>query len=178
MVVQHPERNQYDQHWISMKLWADHGVPVIRRTLAEVQSHGRLGEDRSLHMCVQSQRYATCHHCTPPKGDPAAGMLMRHSSCSLSCAHHTRLLPVCLCSGEAVVSVVYYRAGYGPADYPSDLVSREAGPDDEVYSQALSDGVEQPFSFLLSSHHNFYRHTRRSILCCSRLQAAGCRLRG
>lgn len=29
----------------------------------------------------------------------------------------------CLCRGEQPVSVVYYRSGYAPADYPSEAVS-------------------------------------------------------
>lgn len=71
MVVQPEEYNMYDQHWLTSLLWRNHGVRLIRRTLAEIHHQGRIAFDGSLLI------------------------------------------------GEQLVSVVYYRAGYGPSDYPT-----------------------------------------------------------
>jgi len=74
MVVQPGERNAYDQQWIQLRLWEDHGVRTLRRTLADIAREGTLGGDGTVKL--------TC-------GTP--------------------------------VSVFYFRAGYTPTDYPSDV---------------------------------------------------------
>lgn len=52
MVVQPGERNAYDQQWLQLQLWEQHGVRTLRRTLAQVCvvhvwacTHVRQGED-------------------------------------------------------------------------------------------------------------------------------------
>jgi len=48
MVVQPGEMNAFDQQWISAALWERHGVDTVRRTLAEVEAEGAVGEDGGL----------------------------------------------------------------------------------------------------------------------------------
>uniref|UniRef100_M4BE13 Glutathione synthetase n=1 Tax=Hyaloperonospora arabidopsidis (strain Emoy2) TaxID=559515 RepID=M4BE13_HYAAE len=43
-VVQPNETNAIDQRWLEYKLWEHHGIQVLRRTLAEVDAHGKLVE--------------------------------------------------------------------------------------------------------------------------------------
>lgn len=72
-IVQPGERNAYDQRWIADQLWARHGVPAVRATLADVAADGIL--------------------------DSASGALTFRGK---------------------RVAVAYFRAGYGPGDYPTD----------------------------------------------------------
>nr|QWJ73371.1 glutathione synthetase 2-2 [Isatis tinctoria] len=48
VVVQPEERNMYDQHWQSSVLREKHNIVTIRKTLAEVESEGRVQEDGTL----------------------------------------------------------------------------------------------------------------------------------
>ncbi|KAI9017774.1 glutathione synthase [Gaertneriomyces semiglobifer] len=74
MVVQPGERNAFDQRWIEYKLFDQYGVPLLRKSLAEILEQGRLeGPQRKLFI------------------------------------------------GENEVAVTYFRAGYAPTDYPTDL---------------------------------------------------------
>eukprot|EP00752_Nemacystus_decipiens_P011437 g10157.t1 len=47
-VVQPGETNAVDQRLLEMKLWDDHGVRVVRMSLAEIEAVGVLGEDGTL----------------------------------------------------------------------------------------------------------------------------------
>ncbi|CAM9106571.1 unnamed protein product [Hapterophycus canaliculatus] len=47
-VVQPGETNAVDQRLLEMKLWDDHGVRVLRMSLAEIEAGGVLGEDGTL----------------------------------------------------------------------------------------------------------------------------------
>mmetsp|Transcript_18669 Transcript_18669/g.34588 ORF Transcript_18669/g.34588 Transcript_18669/m.34588 type:complete len:473 (-) Transcript_18669:100-1518(-) len=48
-VVQQGERNSFDQRWLEYELWDSHGIPVMRRTLAQVLEKGELvGPNRQL----------------------------------------------------------------------------------------------------------------------------------
>uniref|UniRef100_A0A7S1RY77 Glutathione synthetase n=1 Tax=Alexandrium catenella TaxID=2925 RepID=A0A7S1RY77_ALECA len=73
-VVQEGERNFADQRWIEYALWEEHGVPVVRKSLAELRREASL--------------------------DAATGKL--------------------LLDGGMEISVVYFRAGYSPDDYPTE----------------------------------------------------------
>ena len=44
MVVQPGERNAFDQHWLAVALWEQHGVRVVRRTLREIHDRGHVDE--------------------------------------------------------------------------------------------------------------------------------------
>ncbi|KAJ3032877.1 hypothetical protein HDV00_007011 [Rhizophlyctis rosea] len=49
MVVQPGERNAFDQRWIEYQLFQNHGVKLIRKSLAEIQAEGKLeGPERRL----------------------------------------------------------------------------------------------------------------------------------
>ncbi|XP_068341512.1 glutathione synthetase, chloroplastic-like [Pyrus communis] len=47
-VVQPEERNMYDQHWLSALLKERHNVSTLRKTLAEIDSEGKLRPDGTL----------------------------------------------------------------------------------------------------------------------------------
>lgn len=90
-IVQPSERNLFDQLGLEAALWEHHGVRVRRATFADLAAHARLGE-----------------------GAYAGGGSEGRARCLL--------LPPELCEGasgidDEEVSVVYYRAGYTPADY-------------------------------------------------------------
>jgi len=78
MVVQPGERNRVDQRHIEYALLRNHGVRLLRCSLAGLQSCASLLDSRHLVL-------------------------------------HSRSM------GDAVVSVVYFRAAYTPSDYPSDV---------------------------------------------------------
>eukprot|EP00249_Psilotum_nudum_P007939 c20925_g1_i2 orf=361-1404(-) len=71
-VVQQEERNMYDQHWLSFRLYETYGIKTIRKTLAEVDLQAKVLQDGTLVI------------------------------------------------EEQTIAIVYYRAGYGPSDYPSE----------------------------------------------------------
>lgn len=73
MVVQPGERNAYDQQWLQLQLWEQHGMRTLRCTLREIADEAQLGEGGAMTI----------------RGHP--------------------------------VSVVYFRAGYTPNDYPSEV---------------------------------------------------------
>jgi glutathione synthase len=73
MIVQPGENNLFDQRWIEQTLFEQHGVKLIRRSLAQVQKQG--------HLSTQGKK---------------------------------------LVVDGLEVSVVYFRAGYTPNDYPSE----------------------------------------------------------
>ena len=75
MVVQPNERNVIDQRGVEHQLWAAHGVPLRRATLAEVAREGRLdgsskalklGDDEARAACFCSPDYTPLAHLTPP----------------------------------------------------------------------------------------------------------------
>nr|XP_017236820.1 PREDICTED: glutathione synthetase, chloroplastic-like isoform X3 [Daucus carota subsp. sativus] len=47
-VVQHEERNMYDQHWFSLILNEKHKITTVRKTLAEISAQGKLQPDGTL----------------------------------------------------------------------------------------------------------------------------------
>jgi len=71
MVVQPTETNVSDQRLVEYELWNTHGIPMIRRTLAEINDNAKLDSKKNL-----------------------------------------------IIDGY-MISVVYFRAGYRPDDYPS-----------------------------------------------------------
>lgn len=73
-VVQEGERNFADQRWIEYGLWEEHGVPAVRKSLAELRREAAV--------------------------DSSTGRLR-------------------LADGTEI-SVVYFRAGYSPDDYPTE----------------------------------------------------------
>ena len=79
MVVQPNERNVVDQRGIEHTLWKEHGVPLVRATLADVKANGSIGADGKL-LLVQGG---------------GVGRTLE-------------------------VSLVYFRAGYTPDDYPGE----------------------------------------------------------
>lgn len=44
MVVQPGERNSFDQHWLAVTLWEQHGVRVVRRTLRDIHDRGSVDD--------------------------------------------------------------------------------------------------------------------------------------
>lgn len=58
MVVQPGERNAYDQQWLQTVLWQEHGVRVVRHTLAEIGGGSEVAADGAVR-CVlaSSHRY-------------------------------------------------------------------------------------------------------------------------
>lgn len=80
-VVQHGERNVFDQRWLEYNLLEKHGIQVHRISLSEVPNLTTL--------------------------DPGTRALIYHPP------HSPDVL--------IEVSTVYFRAGYGPDDYPSEL---------------------------------------------------------
>eukprot|EP00930_Biecheleria_cincta_P055644 TRINITY_DN4193_c1_g4_i3.p1 TRINITY_DN4193_c1_g4~~TRINITY_DN4193_c1_g4_i3.p1 ORF type:complete len:552 (-),score=131.53 TRINITY_DN4193_c1_g4_i3:36-1691(-) len=72
-VVQEGEKNFADQRWLEYALWQQHGVSVVRRSLAEIHREAWMDES-------------------------TGGLRL---------------------AGEEI-SVVYFRAGYSPDDYPSE----------------------------------------------------------
>lgn len=75
MVVQPGESNAMDQRILEYTLWHEHAIPLVRRTLAQIEQHHTRDE---------------------------RGQLL-------------------LDSGRHRVAIVYFRAGYSPRDYPSEL---------------------------------------------------------
>ncbi|RKP09100.1 glutathione synthase [Thamnocephalis sphaerospora] len=80
IVVQEGERNRFDQRWIEYALWEQHRVPMIRRTMDELNERATLDAD-------------------------------------------TKALRI----DGLDISVVYYRAGYGPEDYHSAKAGKDGG---------------------------------------------------
>lgn len=91
-VVQPDEANALDQDALADELWASHGVRVVRRTLAQIANEARLvGKERRLVL----------------GGGGGVGRFLGVGGGSGG-------------SGEGVeVSVVYFRSGYTPSDYPT-----------------------------------------------------------
>jgi glutathione synthase len=87
MVVQPGERNAFDQRALEHELWARHGVPLLRVTLAELAPGAGFSE----------------------LAPPAAGSAFSAPALLLQRG------------GDAhELTVVYFRAGYGPEDYPGE----------------------------------------------------------
>jgi glutathione synthase len=80
MVVQPGERNVFDQELLRCALWSNHGVDMVRMTLAEIHAYAAVAADG------EHQKLVVRRPSHPP----------------------------------FTASVVYYRAGYGPGDYPSE----------------------------------------------------------
>ena len=89
-VVQPDERNVYDQKWLELGLWRDHGVRARRRTLAQIAAATEL----------------------PPAKSGGDGRAAKPTLYLCTDTPHGRLCEP--------VSVVYFRAGYVPDDYPTE----------------------------------------------------------
>lgn len=118
-VVQPGERNLFDQRFLELALWEQHKVPVVRLTLEQVRCGARCWWMRM--DCIASG----CVNCTagpqrPPPPTPRGQTNQPTTSqirarCSLQPASSALLL-----DGRRAVSVVYFRAGYTPADFPTE----------------------------------------------------------
>lgn len=88
-VVQAAEANMADQRLLEYGLWEDHGVSVVRMTLAEIDTRASLD---------------------------ALGRLWLRTADIAGTTSHAQL-----------VSLVYFRAGYTPRDFPSEVEWRALG---------------------------------------------------
>ncbi|KAF9110298.1 hypothetical protein BGX27_006556 [Mortierella sp. AM989] len=90
MVIQPGERNAFDQRWIEYNLLKNHGVVLIRKTLAEIADHGRLDpETKALYIGNQEisvayyrSAYATTDYPTEKEWD---GRLLAERSLAIKC---------------------------------------------------------------------------------------------
>lgn len=80
MIIQPGERNSADQRWLEYQLYDNHGISMIRRSLADIHQYGRI--------------------------DQQTKQLIIHDP----------ILKI-----DDVIGVCYYRAGYVPKDYPSQI---------------------------------------------------------
>ena len=100
-VVQPNERNQADQRLLEAELWSTHGLKVEFLTLEQVDARCSLGAGGSLLLA--------------PATATLASILPSSSSFSPSA------------EAPSPVSVVYFRAGYSPDDYPGEQQWRARG---------------------------------------------------
>lgn len=101
-VVQPGERNVFDQQGLQAALRDTHGVPTLRITLAQLAAAAAEGGGATL---------------GPPPAAAAA------AAAAVAPSHHNGPTPdprPCLRLGATPVSVVYFRAGYTPDDFPSE----------------------------------------------------------
>src|SRR5688572_16883971 len=89
MIVQPGERNSTDQRWIQYKLWEDHKIKLIRRSLLEVCQSGRL--------------------------DVRGALLMYAAPITILLP----ILTILFFRDGMEVAVGYFRGGYTPTDYPT-----------------------------------------------------------
>ncbi|KAG0258932.1 hypothetical protein BG011_002980 [Mortierella polycephala] len=90
MVVQPGERNAFDQRWIEYNLLKNHGIVLIRKTLAEVADHGRLDpktkalyiDDQEVSVAYYRSAYATTDYPTEKEWD---GRLLAERSLAIKC---------------------------------------------------------------------------------------------
>lgn len=100
-VVQPRERNVFDQKHLEHELWRRYKVKVVRLTLTEIADRVFRDSNDRLFMYVRNVAY-----------NGFAYSASRTHSPSRYCRKET----------EQRISVVYFRAGYGPADYPTEKV--------------------------------------------------------
>ncbi|KAF9202444.1 hypothetical protein BGZ49_007404 [Haplosporangium sp. Z 27] len=90
MVVQPGERNAFDQRWIEYNLLKNHGVVLIRKTLAEIAEHGRLDPktkalyigEQEISVAYYRSAYATTDYPTEKEWD---GRLLAERSLAIKC---------------------------------------------------------------------------------------------
>jgi Eukaryotic glutathione synthase len=90
-----------DQRLLESELWTAHGVRVEFMTLAQIAENSRLGQGNSLFIRPSCASYKDDVLLATSDGDGLEREEERE--------------------GEVLVSVAYYRAGYTPNDYPSEL---------------------------------------------------------
>jgi Eukaryotic glutathione synthase len=90
-----------DQRLLESELWTAHGVRVEFMTLAQIAENSRLGQGNALFVRPSCASYED--HAVVATGD-GDGLEREEER-----------------EGEVLVSVAYYRAGYTPNDYPSEL---------------------------------------------------------
>jgi hypothetical protein len=117
MVVQPGERNVYDQRALEGVLWEEHGVVVRYVTLAEL---GELASSSS------SSSSSNSTHQLPPYTTASAPPLLLPQVTTSTTATATATTAASASTSAppppfVEVSVVYYRAGYTPSDYPTPL---------------------------------------------------------
>ncbi|KAF8984646.1 hypothetical protein BGZ46_007352 [Entomortierella lignicola] len=90
MVVQPGERNAFDQRWIEYNLLKNHGVVLIRKTLAEIAEYGRLDPktkalyigEQEISVAYYRSAYATTDYPTEKEWD---GRLLAERSLAIKC---------------------------------------------------------------------------------------------
>ncbi|GJJ68856.1 glutathione synthase [Entomortierella parvispora] len=90
MVVQPGERNAFDQRYIEYNLLKNHGIVLIRKTLAEVADHGRLDPqtkalyigDQEISVAYYRSAYATTDYPTEKEWE---GRLLAERSLAIKC---------------------------------------------------------------------------------------------
>ena len=102
-VVQPNERNIMDQRLLEQELFASHGVPVRRVTLAQLASSARLREGDGALLIPSEAEY------------------IRLSASANAASVDASEASVTAAAWWEEVSLVYYRSGYTPADYPSEV---------------------------------------------------------
>jgi Eukaryotic glutathione synthase len=100
---------------LESELWTAHGVRVEFMTLAQIAANSRLGLTNSLFIRPT---------CTPGVGDEGSegkDASVVESDKSDNCDGDDEIEREEEREGEVLVSVAYYRAGYTPDDYPTDI---------------------------------------------------------
>ncbi|KAK3825225.1 MAG: glutathione synthase [Benniella sp.] len=90
MVVQPGERNAFDQRWIEYNLLKNHGIVLIRKTLAEIAEQGRLDpttkalhiDDQEVSVAYYRSAYATTDYPTEKEWE---GRLLAERSLAIKC---------------------------------------------------------------------------------------------
>ncbi|KAI8605723.1 glutathione synthase [Dissophora ornata] len=104
MVVQPGERNAFDQRYIEYNLLKNHGVVLIRKTLAEVAEQGRL-DPQTKALYIKTVVWAA----SDLGNFVGAGLIgITHGIFDSQ--------P----SGDQEISVAYYRSAYATTDYPTE----------------------------------------------------------
>ena len=117
-VVQPGERNIGDQRSLEAELWNVHGVRVEFKTLAEISARGRVDNRGTLYIDNADHRPVA----PTPGGDTPSENTPSDSTPSGGDSNNEGLMvdPSDKKATEQVVSLVYYRAGYAPNDYPTE----------------------------------------------------------
>ncbi|KAG0243011.1 hypothetical protein BGX31_011327 [Mortierella sp. GBA43] len=90
MVVQPGERNSFDQRWIEYNLLKNHGIVLVRKTLAEIAEHGRLDPTtKALYIDTQEISVAYYRSAYAPTDFPTEkeweGRLLAERSLAIKC---------------------------------------------------------------------------------------------
>jgi len=122
MVVQPAERNVFDQRWIAAQLWEQHGIRTVRATLKEIHEGAALGgaDGKALlyggRAWLQPDYVLIVYLCT---------RTLSHSHAStgtpLHCEQTVRARVGTAPPRGDTFSVVYFRAGYTPTDFPGEV---------------------------------------------------------